>query len=162
MILIIFFAAAPCVAQAADTKSEPPKAAASAAAAHAPDQKISSKEDAKRLFDETMNLLVTDRIEQAFALLKPNFPLEASEIEGIQQDIKKKRVLMKDRFGASIGFVYLGQDALSDVFARFIYVEKFERHAIRWVFVIYKPHNQWIVNAVSFDDKLDQHYKPVS
>ena len=164
-LFLCLVVSAPAFAADKDKKAAPAATATATVTAAAPSgdpKRLGTREDAKRLFDDTMNLFVTDRVGDAFTKLKPNFPLDAAELEAIRQDIEKKRVLMKERFGPSIGFFFLEQDALGDAVMRFVYVEKFERHAIRWLFVVYKPRDQWIVNAVSFDDKLSEHYKPAS
>lgn len=35
-------------------------------------------------------------------------------------------------------------------------LQKFQNHAIRWVFVLYKPQKRWMINGVFFDDQLKE------
>lgn len=35
------------------------------------------------------------------------------------------------------------------------YIGKFERHIVRWVFTFYRPKDQWMVNAITWDDDID-------
>jgi hypothetical protein len=63
---------------------------------------------------------------------------------------------MSSRFGASMGYEFIGEDKIGESVARLTYIHKFERHAMRWYFYCYKGKRGWIVNTFRFDDKLHE------
>ena len=42
----------------------------------------------------------------------------------------------------------------ADAVAHFMYIEKYEKHLLRWHFYLYKPRGAWQINSVSFDDRI--------
>ena len=57
------------------------------------------------------------------------------------------------RFGASIGQEFIREEKIGDSMARLIYINKFEKHATRWMFYCYKGKTGWVINTFKFDDK---------
>ena len=115
---------------------------------------IPTKEEAKQIFDQVMQALVKDDVEGAFALIDPYFPLNPTEISTLKVQIIQQRGLIRPRFGKSLGFDFLTEKNLKDIYAQFIYIERFEHHMIRWIFAVYKPKDQWVINSIFFDDKI--------
>ena len=35
-----------------------------------------------------------------------------------------------------------------------IYVSKYEKHAMRWLFYLYKSKDGWVINTFNFDDQI--------
>jgi hypothetical protein len=132
-----------------------------AGAASADTQLFASKEEARAAFDGFMKTIVADQPEAAFAALEPYFPLEAAEIAGVKLQAVQQRNLMKPRFGRSLEWTFVREEALGDFLVRYTYVEKFERHAVRWMLTIYRPGGAgWLVNSVFFDDDIQAALRP--
>lgn len=45
-----------------------------------------------------------------------------------------------------------GTQVLGDSFVRYIFLEKYERHAIVWAFTFYRPRDNWLVNSAIYTD----------
>ena len=63
------------------------------------------------------------------------------------------------RFGKPLGYELVATERIGNSFVRYVYLQKFENHALRWVFGYYKPKDSWLTNAFKFDDQLDQLYE---
>jgi len=110
--------------------------------------------DARALADSTMALVVAEKIDDAFALLKPHWPLPGNEIDTLVLKTIQQRNVMEPRFGKSLGYVFVREDRIADVAVRYTYLEKRERTALRWRFDFYKPDNEWVLNTIKWDDNF--------
>jgi hypothetical protein len=90
-----------------------------------------------------------------YETLKPYWPLASVEIDNLANQTNTQWPMVKQRFGTSIATEFIKETKAGDSLARFVYLQKFQNHAIRWVFTFYKPKDRWIINGVSFDDRLD-------
>jgi hypothetical protein len=125
--------------------------------AGAPD--LSSAAEAKALADSAMQLIVSDKVNEAFDLLKTQWPLPSNEIDAIVLKTIQQRNVVEPRFGKTIGYVFIKEEKVSDLFVRYTFAEKHELHAIRWQFTFYKPKAVWKVNAVYWDDNMAELFK---
>jgi len=115
---------------------------------------LASPSDTKELANSAMRLIIADKINEAFALLKPHWPMPVSEIDALVLTTIQQRNLVAPRFGKSIGFELVHEEALSDFAIRYTFAEKREIHALRWQFTFYKPSALWKVNSVTWDDNF--------
>ena len=58
-------------------------------------------------------------------------------------------------FGETVGINLVKEQLVADSLVRITYIERFERHLIRWNFTFYRPKSQWVVNAIVWDDDVD-------
>lgn len=116
---------------------------------------FASLADARRFTDQAVELFRDEKITEAFEAMKPYWPLPAAEIETVANQTNLQWPIVRQRFGPSVGTEFVKQLDGGPSFARFIYLQKFQNHAIRWVFTFYKPKDRWVINAVSFDDQIN-------
>ncbi len=115
---------------------------------------LGSTEECKKLSESTMREIFGGNIPKAFALVKPYFPIPESEFATLQMQTIQQLGMIGQRFGAAVGYEFFEMEEVKNTFMQFIYVEKFERHFIRWIFVFYKPKNKWLLNSFRFDDEI--------
>jgi hypothetical protein len=60
------------------------------------------------------------------------------------------------RFGEPIGHEFLKEEKLGEALARLTYLQKFEKHAMRWYFYCYRGKGGWVINTFRFDDKIHE------
>lgn len=116
---------------------------------------FASLAEARKVSDKAVALFQQEKIVAGYASLKPYWPLSSVEIDNLANQTNTQWPMVKQRFGTSIATEFIKESKAGESFARFIYLQKFENHAIRWVFTFYKPKDRWIINGVSFDDRLD-------
>jgi len=114
--------------------------------------------DAKWLCELFMLKLVNDGVKQAFSELKPYFPIPGTELSMLEMQTYQQIELVKGRYGKVIGYSFVEEQIVSDTVLRFVYLQKFENHAIRWMFYFYKPEETWIFNEFYFDDKIREFF----
>lgn len=115
---------------------------------------LTTTADARKLADKAVALFQQEKFAQGYAALKPYWPLAEVEIDSLANQTTTQWPVVKQRFGASIGHEFISEKSVGKSFIQYIYIQKFERHAVRWLFTFYKPKDQWIVNACSFDDTI--------
>lgn len=112
--------------------------------------------DARKVTDRAVTLFQQEQFAEAYGSLKAYWPLPAVEIDNMANQTTTQWPVVRQRFGASIGTEFVSQVEGGASLARFVYLQKFQNHAIRWVFTFYKPNDRWVINAVSFDDQLQK------
>lgn len=131
-------------------------AASVAAQEAAAEKKLMTAADARKLADQTMGFVRQEKFADAYAVVKPFWPLPAIEIDGLANQMNTQWPMIQQRFGKSIGTEFVKESRAGESFLRYTYLQKFERHAVRWTFVFYKPADHWLVNAVAWDDGVLQ------
>lgn len=119
-----------------------------------PADSFASPAEARQLADRVVALFVQEKIVEGYELLKPYWPLAPVEIDSLANQTGTQWPVVKQRFGASLGSEFISLRQAGQSLVELVYLHKFERHAIRWVFVFYKPADRWLINGVSFDDSI--------
>lgn len=117
---------------------------------------LTSLEDIKELSDQAASLLAQDKTKEAISLFKPYSPLPPTEIDTLILQIQNWTFTVSSKYGKVVGFEFLKQQRVGKCFVRYIYILKYENHAIRWLFTFYKPQNKWWVNSIFFDNKVSE------
>lgn len=110
----------------------------------------------RQLADKAVAFVKQEKFPEAYDLLKPYWPLPAVEIDGLANQMNTQWPMVKQRFGASLATEFVRTRKVGESFIEYTYIQKFERHALRWKFVFYKPVDHWLINAVSWDDEVRQ------
>jgi hypothetical protein len=115
---------------------------------------FASLAEARKAADKAIALFQQEKLVAGYASLKPYWPMAGVEIDNLANQTNTQWPMVKSRFGASIGAEFVKECKGGDSLARLVYLQKFQNHAIRWVFTFYKPNDKWLINAVSFDDNI--------
>ena len=91
--------------------------------------------------------------ENAYTALVPYWPLAKEEIQNLGYQTKTQLGMVGDRFGAPIGAEHVKTTLAGQSLVKHVFLIKHEKHAMRFSCVFYKPKNEWLVNAVVWDDK---------
>lgn len=112
--------------------------------------------EAKALLDAFMAKVAQNDVNGAFALLdsKATWPQGKEDVQNIARLTVEELDKRKARYGEPIGVEFIQQNMVGESLTEFVYLEKFERHAIRWMFVFYKPETEWVFNNLTWDDKV--------
>jgi len=119
---------------------------------------LNSPRDTRGLADSTMELIAADKINTAFATLKPHMLMPATEVDDLVSKTIKFRSALADRYGPITGYALVREDKASDFLIRYTDAEKRVNHALRWVFYFYRPRNAsaWVVHSVVMDENMDR------
>jgi hypothetical protein len=103
-----------------------------------------------------MALVNQEKFAAAYGSVKPYWPLPAVEIDGLANQMNTQWPMVQQRYGDSLATEFISERKIGQSFLQYTYLQKFERHAIRWTFVFYKPKDAWLVNGVAWDDGVYQ------
>jgi hypothetical protein len=115
---------------------------------------------ARALADDAVALFKEEKFREGYGLLEPYWPLEPTEISNLAEQTLQQWPIVRERFGTAVATEFVSEAIVADSFARYVYLHKFQNHAIRWIFTFYKANDTWVVNGVSFDDNIDLLFDP--
>jgi hypothetical protein len=114
---------------------------------------INNKET-KDLATKATNLFGEEKIKEGFLLLKPHWPGQETEVENLINQTEKQWSKFEKSFGKSISVEFVREERIADLFIKYLFIQKFENHAISWEIIFYKPRDTWKMNMVKWDDKI--------
>ena len=117
---------------------------------------LASVGEARNVADQAMALVKQEKFAEAYGTVKAFWPLPAIEIDGLANQMNTQWPMVQQRYGKSLATEFISERKIGDSFIKYTYLQKFERHAIRWTFVFYKPKDRWLVNGVSWDDGVNE------
>jgi hypothetical protein len=119
-------------------------------------QELKSIEQTKELATKATNLFGERKLREGFTVLKKYWPLPESEIENLINQTEMQWTMVDQRFGKPISVEFVREEKIASSFIKYLFIQKFENHAIRWEIIFYKPKRQWKVNNIKWDDDIKQ------
>lgn len=119
------------------------------------EEHLATMAEARVLCDEVMDVLHEGMPAQAFDRLSTHWGFSSDEMEGLQREVERTRAVVGDRYGDALDYRLVREDTAVEVLVRFVYLERFERHGLRWGFTFYKGDAGWSLNDVYFDDQIE-------
>jgi hypothetical protein len=117
-------------------------------------KEIKNQTEARDLTKKFMSLVSLGQIDAAFAEVKDLVVIPQAELEVLSQKIKSQMPLYLSRYGKSVGSEFISEAKTGDSLYKVVYIQKFDKHIIRWQFIYYKPKAMWILNSFKFDDDI--------
>ena len=111
------------------------------------------------LTNRMMDTAMEQSPDAVFSQLKPHWPLDAAEIDALAGTAKMQWQMVATRFGQPLGYELVSTERIGGSFVRYVYLQKFDKHALRWVFSYYRPKDIWLANTFKFDDQLESLYR---
>ncbi|ACU07359.1 hypothetical protein FIC_00907 [Flavobacteriaceae bacterium 3519-10] len=100
-----------------------------------------------------------NKIEEAFNVLSPHWPMPVNEINNLKTQSILTINLISERYGKAESIVKVSEQNIMDVGFRETYLVKFEHTAIRLIFTYYKNSKGWLVNGFVWDSEFDEESK---
>ncbi|TYA71359.1 hypothetical protein [Seonamhaeicola marinus] len=119
---------------------------------------ISSQSTPKELLDSFFSTYAESPEKAVRDLYATNkwTKVKKDNIEKVVQTINS---LTEDFMGKYYGNELIITKKLSQSFALYSYMIKYDRQPLRFIFKFYKPNDKWMLFAFSFDDDLDDEIK---
>ncbi len=115
---------------------------------------LRTEADALLLCEAFMQAVAAGRFEEAFNLIRPYFPVSEARITKIETETKQQLGMAELQFGKSIDHAFTSGEEVHGSVLRYRFLQRYERDAIFWEFVFYKPEGYWLINALGFDDEI--------
>lgn len=106
-----------------------------------------------------METLVKGELKKAFNTIKPYITTSEAELQAAAQNSETQRSQLAERYGAPLGYEFIGQKKIGESLIRIIYIEKLEKQAIIWAFYFYKSKSGWVINSFVWDDQVSLIYQ---
>lgn len=117
---------------------------------------LGSSTEARQLADHVMAKVAAGEIEAGIRLTKPFTIIPAAEFDAMLEQLKLQLPVMSQRFGKTIGTEFVREEKVGENLFRLTYMQRFERHPMRWVFYFYRGMSGWVVNTFRTDDDIRQ------
>lgn len=114
---------------------------------------LKTTDETKSLCRDAVESFSKNKVEESFNILQPYWPLPKQELDNLSYQTKTQLATVSGRFGNSIGSDFIKTQEAGSSFIQHTYAIKFEKHALRFVCLFYKPKKDWVVNAVHWDDQ---------
>lgn len=114
---------------------------------------IKDIEGTKQLCQKAADAFGAGNAKQSMEILKPHWPLPVEEIDNLAYQTESQLKMVSSRFGEILGADFVGTKVAGTSFVQHTYIGKFEKHAVRYICVFYKPKKEWVVNSVYWDDQ---------
>ncbi|MBP3983339.1 hypothetical protein J5837_02790, partial [Pseudoxanthomonas helianthi] len=106
------------------------------------------------LAEKVVQKASTGDVRGGLELARPYLAIPSSQFDVLLGQLEMQAPVQATRYGKSIGYELLRNDTVADSLIRIIYIQKFERHAVFWIFYFYKPKNDWLLSELSYSDAL--------
>lgn len=120
---------------------------------------FSSVPSARDHADKVMSKVAAGDLEDGLNMLKPYFGIPPAEFEAMVGQVKLQVPMISQRFGKSLGKEFIREDKVGDSLVRFIYLQKFEKHAMPWNFYLYKSKTGWGFVKFDFHDRVHELFR---
>ena len=109
--------------------------------------------DVRKLTDAVMVKVGKGDMEGGLKAFKHLTIIPEAEFDSMLGQTALQMPLITGRFGQVIGHEFISEDRIGESLARLNYIQRFEKHAMRWTFYVYRGKSGWVINTFRFDDK---------
>ncbi len=116
-------------------------------------ESLKTIDDTKVVCQTAADTFGAGKARESFLYLKEFWPLPPEEIDNLSYQTESQLKMVSERFGKILGADFVSTKKAGTSFVQHTYIGKFEKHAVRYMCVFYKPKNEWVVNAIIWDDQ---------
>ena len=117
-------------------------------------QPVPSATELRKVTDQIMEQVGRGNLEAGFKLMKSRTIIPPAEFDAMVGQANLQIPVISQRFGGNLGYEFLREDKVGDNLVRYTYIQRFDRHAMRWLFYNYRGKDGWVINSFRFDDQL--------
>ncbi len=117
---------------------------------------LPDKDAAKALAASVMHKVAAGKTQEGLDLVKPYLMIPIAEFNVMKNQFTMQAPVIEQRFGKAIGVELVKTEEVGRSLMLIVYLQKFEKHAMRWKFYFYKPKKGWTLNTFNFDDKIQR------
>ncbi len=110
--------------------------------------------DAEEMCEAFMHNLYTVGVEAAFNILRPYSKITERDYDKFADQAFALVNSVEPEFGKEIGYEFVAKDKAGKSLLKILYLQKFEKHALRWSFFFYKADDEWLFNEFNVDNQL--------
>lgn len=117
---------------------------------------VAGPTEARAMTDQIMAKVGANELDAVIQLLKSYTiaPEAEAEVAASIGQLKLQQSMIAQRFGSSLGTEFVREEKVGDSLLRITYLHRFDKHAMRWVFLFYRSNKGWVLNTFGFDDNI--------
>ena len=115
---------------------------------------LSDKMDCLELSDKFMKEILQEKFTEGFELIEPYFPISAREFQNLIDQTEVQLRGSAPNFGTMIDYEFVREETVNEFLVRYVFVIKHQYTLTRWLFVYYRPDDQWLLNSLNWDDQV--------
>jgi hypothetical protein len=123
-------------------------------ASHA--QGLPSIAEVRAVTDRVMAQVTRGDFEGGMNAFKSLTIIPAAEFDAMVGQTKTQLPVIAGRFGNSLDYEFIEQRDLGKSLSSLTYIHRFDKHAMRWIFYLYRGKDGWVINTFRFDDQWPQ------
>jgi hypothetical protein len=120
--------------------------------ANAVGSELKSVEDVEELVADVISLVGKGDPSGAMALFKPHLVIPQSEFSVALEKLALQQPMLDQRFGETIGAEKIGDEEYGKSFLKITFLQRFDRHAMRWRLWFYRSSDRWVLSTFQTDD----------
>ena len=117
-----------------------------------PVQALPDATAAVALSDRIMKAVADGQTRQALDMVKPHTGAPDAQFDAMAEQIRQQKPVVDSRFGESLGYELLRNDTIGDSLTRPVFLHRFERGGMVWLFTWYRGSEGWMLTNVRFVD----------
>jgi len=118
-------------------------------------REFKSEGETRAFSDSVMKEVASGNLKGGFDQLAAVYTaIPKVEIDGLISQAMLQVPVMEARFGKSVGSEFISESRAGDSVHKYVYLHKFEKHAIVWQFVFYRPGDAWVLNSFKYSDSV--------
>ncbi len=106
------------------------------------------------LTDQAMQHITSGDFREGINLLRPYTTAQKIDLDSMVAQAEINMPTMIERYGKSIGYELLRNDTVGNSLIQVVYLQRLERHAVVWRFILYRGSNGWLINTFNFADDI--------
>lgn len=110
--------------------------------------------EARAFGDQVMAKVAAGQLDAAIAEMKRYSIVPEAEIDAGLGQFKLQLPAIALRYGSIVGSEFVREDKVGESLLRITYLQRFDRHAMKWYFFFYRGSNGWVLNTFRFDDNI--------
>jgi hypothetical protein len=119
-------------------------------------KQLASKDNTREFTEAFLSTVKSGRTFEAFSMFRAVSPDTEGQIDAWRQATDEMINQVRADYGKAIGFEPLDVRSLGTSFVRYDYLLKFERNALHFRVVYYRPNNTWLPVWLAFSQDMGQ------
>ena len=115
---------------------------------------MKSPDAAVALTDQAMQLVTSGDFRGGINLLRPYTTVQEIDLDSLVAQAEIQMPTMIARYGKSLGYELLRNDTIGGSLIQVVYLQRLEKHAVVWRFILYRGSNGWLINTFNFADDI--------
>ena len=113
-----------------------------------------TKDDVKEFTKDVIEIVANGEPVKALEKFRPYIAVAESEFQVSIEQLQMQQPMIDQRFGKTISAELIEFEEKGDSLMLAIFIQKFEKHIMRWRLYFYKPNERWLLNTYLTDDKI--------